>query len=157
MSLLISIPGYADLTLTSALFDLNGTLALDGLIADSTRERLISLSESLALYVMSADTHGTLEQVCAGLPLAIHRVQTDLGAPAKRAFLETLDPQRTVTVGNGRNDVLMLQAAALGIVVLGAEGAAKDALLAADVVFSSINHALDALLHPKRLVATLRG
>lgn len=157
MSLLISIPGWADLALANALFDLNGTLALDGQMADSTRERLTALGEILTLFVMSADTHGTLEQVCAGLPLHVHRVQMELGAPAKLAFLESLGPQQTVTVGNGRNDVLMLKAAALGIAILGPEGAAKEALLAADLAFFSIDQALDALLYPKRLVATLRG
>ena len=50
----------------------------------------------------------------------------------------------------------MLQEAALGIAVLGPEGLAAEALLAADVVVASIEDALDLLLRPHRLVATLR-
>jgi soluble P-type ATPase len=50
----------------------------------------------------------------------------------------------------------MLQAAALGIAVLGPEGLAAEAWQAADVVMASIHDALDLLLHPRRLVATLR-
>jgi len=51
----------------------------------------------------------------------------------------------------------MLQAAALGIAVIGPEGAAADTLHAADIVAPNIHAALDLLLHPLRVVATLRS
>jgi soluble P-type ATPase len=50
----------------------------------------------------------------------------------------------------------MLSSAALGIAVLGPEGLAVEALRAAHVVVARIEDALDLLLHPQRLVATLR-
>jgi soluble P-type ATPase len=59
-------------------------------------------------------------------------------------------------IGNGRNDQLMLAAAALGIAVVQEEGAAIESLSAADVVLPDIRSALDLLLFPKRLIATLR-
>ncbi|MBN1562922.1 MAG: ATPase P, partial [Anaerolineae bacterium] len=111
--LALSIPGFGDLMIDAVLFDLNGTLACDGLIADSTRERLKRLSQTLTLYVMSADTHGTLGTVTADLPLHIRRVKQNLGAGAKHEFLLELGADRTIAVGNGRNDVDMLRAAAL--------------------------------------------
>jgi soluble P-type ATPase len=157
MALSISIPGWRDLHITNVLFDLNGTLACDGLIADSTRDRLKVLGDSLALYIMSADTHGTLDRVTAGLPVQIQRVQQPLGAAEKRDFLERLGAEQTIAIGNGRNDVEMVQAAALGIVILGPEGAAAAALQSADLVFGHIDDALDSLIYPRRLVATLRG
>lgn len=61
-----------------------------------------------------------------------------------------------VAIGNGSNDGLMLAKAALGIIVLGPEGAAVKALQQADVLVKDINDGLDLLLYPKRLVATLR-
>ncbi|HVO70812.1 MAG TPA: hypothetical protein VMT24_12250 [Aggregatilineaceae bacterium] len=157
MVLSISIPGWGDLHVTNAMFDLNGTLACDGLIADSTRDRLKVLGDTLALYIMTADTHGTLDQVTAGLPVQVQRVQQPLGAAEKHDFLVRLGAGQTVAVGNGGNDVEMLQAAALGIVILGPEGAASAALRSADLVFGHIDDALDSLIHPRRLVATLRG
>jgi soluble P-type ATPase len=51
----------------------------------------------------------------------------------------------------------MLQESALGIAVLQDEGAAAAALIAADVVASDIQSALELLLRPLRLVATLRA
>jgi soluble P-type ATPase len=157
MGLSIIIPGRGTLQIKNVLFDLNGTLACDGIIAESTRDRLKVLGENLALYVMSADTHSTLEHVTVGLPLQVRRVRQELGAPEKRIFLNELGAHQTAAVGNGRNDVEMLEAAALGMVILGPEGAAKEALLAADLFFGHIDDALDCLLNPKRLMATLRG
>jgi soluble P-type ATPase len=143
MAISISIPAWGDLRLENVLFDLNGTLALDGIIAASTRKRLVALADTFSLYVMSADTHSTLERVIEGLPVQAQRV------PQEAA--------QTVAIGNGRNDVAMLEAAALGIAILGPEGAAKETVLAADLIFGQIDEALDCLANPQRLVATLRG
>jgi soluble P-type ATPase len=157
VAITVDIPGRGPLRIENVLFDLNGTLACDGLIAESTRERLTRLGDGLTLVVMSADTYGTLEQVAAGLPLQVRRVKQTLGATEKRRLLYELGANRTAAVGNGRNDVEMLEEAALGIVIVGPEGAARDALMAADLSFGRIDDALDCLLNPRRLVATLRG
>jgi soluble P-type ATPase len=50
----------------------------------------------------------------------------------------------------------MLNEAALGIAVLENEGTSFEALQAADVVALGTLSALDLLLHPQRLTATLR-
>jgi soluble P-type ATPase len=51
--------------------------------------------------------------------------------------------ERTACVGNGRNDELMIDAAALGIAVIQGEGAAVLTLQAADVAARQITEALD--------------
>jgi soluble P-type ATPase len=51
----------------------------------------------------------------------------------------------------------MLRAAALGIAVILAEGASAETVRAADIVVGDIGHALDLLLEPTRLLATLRS
>jgi soluble P-type ATPase len=61
-----------------------------------------------------------------------------------------------ITVGNGANDAAMLKTAALGVAVNGAEGAAPNAILSADIYVPNILDALDLLLFPDRLRATLR-
>jgi soluble P-type ATPase len=44
----------------------------------------------------------------------------------------------------------------LGVAVLGCEGLASACLAAADVVVPGVESALDLLLYPRRLMATLR-
>jgi P-type E1-E2 ATPase len=77
-------------------------------------------------------------------------------ASQKAAFVRGLGAEHVVAIGNGANDAAMLQKAAIGIAVLGPEGLALEALLAADVVAPDILTALELLQDPARLVATLR-
>lgn len=77
-------------------------------------------------------------------------------AGQKLRYLRELGVAASVAVGNGENDRLMLEAAALGVAVLGPEGASARTLAAADVVVREITEGLDLLLRPKRLIATLR-
>lgn len=70
--------------------------------------------------------------------------------------MERLGAGQVVAIANGANAAQMLSAAALGIAGLGQEGLAVEALQAADLVVGRIDDALDLLLHPQRLVATLR-
>jgi len=71
-------------------------------------------------------------------------------------IIRELGPEKIVAIGNGSNDVLMLREAALGIGVIGEEGCSKDVLKEADLVVKNVIDALSILLHPERIVATLR-
>jgi soluble P-type ATPase len=75
----------------------------------------------------------------------------------KLRFIESLKSEYCVAIGNGRNDALMMEHTALGLAVIQGEGISTKTLIASDVVFSSINDALEALLNPNRLIATLRN
>jgi soluble P-type ATPase len=54
------------------------------------------------------------------------------------------------------NDSLMMKKAALGIIVIGEEGASVKAINNADIVVKDIHDALDLLLNKIRIKATLR-
>lgn len=153
----ISIPGDGSLRLNHLVMDYNGTLACNGALLEGVAERLSELARHLSLYVLTADTFGTAQAVLAGLPCTLHILPQIGQDHAKMAFVTQLGRGETVCIGNGRNDKLMLQAAALGIAIIGPEGAATDAILAADIIAPDIRVALDLLLHPLRLVATLRS
>ena len=152
----LAIPGRPPLALANLVLDYNGTLAVDGQPIPGVMERLRRLSEALHIHVLTADTFGTATAHCAGTLLMLHVIPTEDQASAKLRYVGRLGTDTCIAIGNGRNDHLMLEAAALGIAVTQAEGASPTSLAAADVVFGSILDALDALLAPKRLVATLR-
>lgn len=153
----IEIPNYKTLELEYLVLDYNGTIALDGEIRDSVRERLITLSKELEIYVLTADTHGTAKKMCEGLPLKIQTFPTDGALDEKLAVVEGLGEGRCIAIGNGRNDKLMCRASALAIAVMEQEGMCGRLLGEADVCTRNIEDALDLLLRPKRLIATLRG
>jgi soluble P-type ATPase len=152
-ALAVHIPGRDDLVLHHLVLDLNGTLALDGRILEGIPARLTTLRRHLQLHVLTAGTHGGLEESARILGVPIQRIGT--GAE-KRDYVRTLGAAQVVAMGNGANDVLMLAEAALGIAVLGPEGLCAEALRAADVLVADPCAGLDLLLRPDRLVATLR-
>lgn len=151
----LDIPGRGILELEHLVLDLNGTIALDGEVLAGVPERLVALSENLTVHLVTADTQGQAAVIAGQLRVKLVLVTPGDEADQKRALVERLGAEHVVAIGNGANDVGMLQAAALGIAVMGAEGLVVEALQAADVVVS-IHDALDLQLHTKRLVATLR-
>lgn len=153
----ISIPGHEDLALDHLVLDYNGTLAVDGKMIRGVAPLLTRLADQLQIHVLTADTFGRARAELEGLPCALVILPAGRQDAGKLSFVRRLGLDRTVCVGNGRNDRLMLDAAVLGIAVIQAEGAAQQTLLAADVVCPEILSALGLLLDPLRLVATLRS
>jgi len=153
----IALPLREPLRLQHLILDMNGTVALDGELLPGVRERLAALSEALEIWLITADTQGTLARVGPTLPVKVRSLEPGLGGPQKAALVEALGAAETAAIGNGANDAEMLSRAAVGIAVLGPEGLAAACVHAADVVAPSIEAALDLLLHPRRLVATLRS
>jgi soluble P-type ATPase len=155
--LTISIPGYKDLQLEHLVLDYNGTLACDGEVFDGVREALDRLASHLEIHVLTADTFGKARARLEGFPCRLVVLPRENQHEGKRAYVERLGPERTVCIGNGRNDRLMLKESALGIAVLEEEGAASETLLAADAVCPTILAAFRLLTSPLRLTATLRS
>jgi soluble P-type ATPase len=153
MTLAIPIPGGEDLRLDHVMLDVNGTLTNRGALLDGVTIRVASLLPALDVHLVSADTFGTLDSIAE--ILHANGVRAGSGED-KLSKLDEFGRERTVVIGNGANDVLVLEAAALGIAVIGREGASSAAIRAADVVCVSIVDALDLLLEPRALTATLR-
>ncbi len=152
----LEIPGFGTLRADTVVMDLNGTLGLEGIPDQGVLNRLRDLSSTLNLFVLTADTHGRAADLPADFGLKVERLAAGNEEGQKRDFVARIGRERTIAVGNGANDTLMLAEAAVGICVIGEEGAAVSAIQHADIVVQHIHHALDLLLKPKRLLATLR-
>jgi soluble P-type ATPase len=153
----VIIPGFKQLRLSHLVLDYNGTLACDGRPLDGIKERLELLAQSLEIHILTADTFGSVRDQLAPFPGNVMVIPRDEEAQAKANYVRRLGGEQTAAIGNGRNDRLMLKEAALGIAVVQQEGTAVAALVAADVVIPDILAALDLLLKPDRLRATLRS
>jgi soluble P-type ATPase len=153
----IDIPGSKKFQLNHLVLDYNGTLACDGILFEGVEQKLDELSAQIQIHVLTADTFGQVKAVVAGLACQLSILPPGNQHLGKLNYVEALGPETTVCIGNGRNDRLMLQEAALGIAVLQEEGTAVEAILAADVVAPDILAALNLLTNPLRLVASLRS
>jgi len=152
----VEIPGWRKLDLEVLLLDYNGTLALDGKMLADVREKIGQAAELLEVHVITSDTFGTVAEECEGLPVKLKVLATADHTREKGEYVQELGARRIAAIGNGANDALMLECAALGIVVMGPEGCAEASLRVADVVVKNIDDAFGLLLNRKRLVATLR-
>jgi soluble P-type ATPase len=152
----IDIPGHGALELAHLVLDFNGTLACDGILLDGVTERLLELKKKLDIHVVTADTFGTVRAQMKNIACTVHVLEREQQDVAKLRYVEQLGALHTVCIGNGNNDRRMLEAAALGIAVLQQEGMSRSALQSAAVITRDICDALDVLLKPERLVATLR-
>jgi len=112
------------------------------------------------IHVVTADTFGTAEKELEGLPLICRRLNAEKEDVQRARYAEKLNPHCVASFGNGNNDRLLLkvakEAGGLAIAVENGEGCALEAILNANIhVFGAVN-ALDLLLEPTRLRATLR-
>ena len=153
----LQIPGRGIIDLEYAVFDVNGTLAVDGQLIAGVEPLIAQLRGKLEVRLLTADTHGRQAEIDRQLKFAADRLKPGGHEREQKAdYVRALGELKVVAIGNGANDVDMLKTAALGIAVIGHEGAASEVLSAADVVTHNIFDAIGLLLYPKRLIATLR-
>lgn len=148
----LDLPG-GPVPFTDLVLDFTGTLSLDGRLLPGVAERLSRLATDLHVVVMTADTFGTAREALKECPVEV-RVIRD--GREKAEAVSAMDAGSVIAIGNGRNDVPMMDVAGLSIAVVGPEGAAAALLAAADVVTRDILDALDLVANPLRVKATLR-
>jgi len=153
----INIPGNKILQLEHLVLDYNGTIAFDGALIDGVKESLAELSQMLTVHVITADTFGSVKKALEDIDCKLVVIPLEHQDAAKLEYVKNLGREQTVSMGNGLNDRLMLKVSALGVAVIQGEGAAFETLASADVVCKDILSALSLLIHPLRLIATLRS
>jgi len=153
----LNIPEYGQYKIKNLVFDYNGTLAEDGIVKPEILRKLEELSAEFDIYVVTADTYGTVEKMFDGSSVEVGIISRENGSKDKESLVQALGAGETIAVGNGFNDRLMMKAAALGFCIAGPEGASAKAIMNSDVVVSGIEDFFSMIDEPKRLIATLRG
>lgn len=153
----LDIPGFGKLEIEHLVLDYNGTLALDGNLLPGVSLLLEELAGDVNIHVLTADTLGQCEEELNGLPVTIHIISGSPEDRSKLNYIESLGVEKCACIGNGRNDMLMLRTAALGIIISGAECMSMKAARTADLVATDIIAALGLFTHPVRMLTTLRN
>jgi soluble P-type ATPase len=151
----IQRPGRSNLDIEFILIDFEGTLASDRRLHPKAKDKINLLSKRTNIFILAGEEKERVEEVLRKVKAEIVYLTEGESSKKKLDLLRRLGPDRTVAVGNGVDDVPMIQEAALGVCVLGKEGTSSEAMEKADVVFMNILDALDFLLKPLRQKATL--
>jgi len=155
----IDIPGFGRRSIRIVVSDHTGTHSLGGSIDPDVKRKLRELARLVDLHIVTADSFGTAERELAGIatPYLLGSGRSDT---EKAAYVRQFDLEHVAALGNGNNDRLMLKAVkegrGLAIAVDNGEGCALDAMLNADLFVTGAGNAIDLLLDPTRLKATLR-
>ena len=152
----VDIPGFKNLTLEHLVLDLNGTIVVDGHPHPDLAATLAELSRTMHVGCITADTRGLAVVLAAELDIEMQIIRPGDEIEQKAAYVRELGAEHVVAIGNGANDAGMLEAAAVGIAIIGREGAYAGLLGSADVVVGRITDALGLLSNTDRLRATLR-
>jgi len=152
----IDIPGFKKVEAAHLVLDYNGTLAIDGKLIEGVFPLLKVLGNHLTIHILTADTFGTSKGEVSGINCILEVLEPIVQDMQKEMYVLNLGKENVIAIGNGMNDALMLKSAALGIVVIQNEGASVNTLINADIACSNIVNALELLINPLRIVATLR-
>ncbi|MBI5846481.1 MAG: HAD hydrolase family protein [Nitrospirae bacterium] len=152
----VEIPGNIRLDIDHFVSDFSGTLSEDGVLLSGVREKLNELAEKVHVHVLTSDTFGKAHKELEGIKCTVHILDGPDHTGQKERYVLSLGAEKVVAIGNGNNDARMLKAAGIGVVVCLKEGCSVEALTAAKIFVMSPMDAVDLLLQPKRLIATLR-
>ncbi|MBU5227220.1 HAD hydrolase family protein [Clostridium senegalense] len=155
--IIVDIPGYKSIGIKNVVFDFNGTIAEDGVLIEEVKEKIKELScEDVNIFVVTADTYGTVEKQCMELPVKVKIFNKDDACEDKKKIVQELVRDSTVAIGNGKNDIEMFKNSIISIAIIGKEGCFTKAVFQADIVVNNIVDAIDLILKKNRVKATLR-
>ena len=151
----INRPGQGNLEIEFILIDFEGTLASDRRVHPKAKDKINLLSKRTKIYILTKGEKEVVEETLKKVKAEIFYLTEGETSQRKVDLLRQLGATRTVAIGNGVDDIPMIEEAGLGICVIGKEGTSVEAMKRADVVVSDVLDALDFLLKPLRQKATL--
>ena len=108
----IEIDGFGKIEAEYLVSDLNGTLAMFGKVSPKTKNLIKQLKSKLKIFILSADTFNNGKEIADDLGVEFHKLSgTKSQALEKYEFLQNLGPEKSIVMGNGRNDYMMIQKA----------------------------------------------
>jgi len=152
-----TIPGRGRMRIKNIVFDVNGTIAIDGKIDEKIKKKLEKLAQKVTVILLTADTYGTIEKEMGKTGIKIQKISSPGEVEEKEDFIKKLGEEQTIAIGNGENDRLMLKRAILGICVVDKEGTSSKAVTNSDIVVYGRETVFELIDNPQRIIASLRS
>ncbi len=151
------IPGRDNIEINNIVFDYNGTIAVEGKLIEGVSELINRLAEYVDIYILTADTYGTVEKECSIINGKVLTFPSENVGESKKKIVMELGREKTMCIGNGYNDILMFKESVLSIGIIEGEGACGKLLSNADIIACSIIEALNIIINKNMIKATLRN
>ncbi len=152
----LDVPGYGTLAIEHFVSDFSGTLSEDGTLLEGVRDKLNELSRLMEIHIVTSDTFGKAREELRGVLCTLHMIEGSDHNRLKQQYVMRLGADTVASLGNGNNDIGMLETSRIGIVVCLKEGCSVAAMKAAQIAVRSPIDAIDLFFFPNRLIATLR-
>ena len=78
------IPGRGTIEIKNLVLDYNGTIAVDGRLIEGVAQRINKLAEKVDIYVLTADTYGTVKDECQVLKAEVMTFPRENAGKSKR-------------------------------------------------------------------------
>ena len=152
--MLFNIPQGESFEINTIVLDLNGTLTVNGILSEETKQLIIKLKElEYKIVLISGDIRGNAKTIADELEIELLLGKTS----AKKALqMKNLSKETTAAIGNARIDIGTFKNAKLSIATLQAEGIHTEILKYIDIIVPNINDALNLFINKKSLEGTLR-
>ena len=150
----IQIPKGKTIEINTIVLDLNGTLAVKGIVSDKTKELILKLKElNYRIVLISGDIRGNAKTISDELELELF-----LGATSqeKAEQMQQFDKETTASIGNARIDIGTFENSKISIATMQSEGIHTGILNYVDVIVPTIEDALSLFIDIKSLAGTLR-
>jgi len=151
----IERPGQGNLEVDFILIDFEGTLASDRRVHPKAKDKINLLSKRTKIYILAKEEKECVEEALKKVKAEIIYLMEGKSSQQKLDWLHQLGATRTVAIGNGIDDIPMIEEAGFSICIMSKEGTSSEAMKKSDAVFINIFDALDFLLKPIRQKATL--
>ncbi|MBM4338855.1 MAG: hypothetical protein FJ110_04865 [Deltaproteobacteria bacterium] len=148
-------PGQTPLEIEYLLIDYEGVLATDGRVHPKAKDKINLLAKRTSVYILAKTGQVKVEETLRKVKADVIFLTEGQASKEKLDLLRRLGPERTVVIGNGIDDVPILEEAGFSICAIGKEGASGEAIKRAGLIVTNILDALDFLLKPLRQKATL--
>ena len=140
--------------LDSIALDLNGTLAIGGIVKETTRKKIALLKKKgFKIFLISGDARGNASKIAEELGIQLFIAKN---SREKLTAVKKIPSKNIVAIGNARIDLGMFKKAKLKIITLQAEGIHSSIILKADIIVPNINDALDLFIDEKRFLSTMK-
>ena len=152
--MIFNIPKGNSIEINNIVLDLNGTLAVKGVVSEKTKLLIKELKKlEYRIVLISGDIRGNAKIIAEELEIELFLGNT---SEEKANQMQFFNKENTAAIGNAKIDIGTFKNSILSVATLQAEGIHTAILKHVDIIVPSIEDALNLFIEKKSLEGTLR-